>query len=238
MSYTKYNADNMTIELIGESEIAAALGDLKKKTPAVIKSAVNSTARDGRKLMVKQAKAKYAVNAVGRKHLDQLKLRKKAKVTDLGAELGIGGPSQRSGMKNDLGYFKDSPSRAFMGLAVYQAPKFFKAKVLKKSSMKKLTGKGNLSKGFLLTFSSGHVGMVQRVIGSSSKNTITNRGKPRWANSVGNVEKVRTMGSPSAVAMHKTVWGDVEPDVEEMLDRRLKESVQKTIARAAARKAR
>lgn len=47
--------------------------------------------------------------------------------------------------------------------------------------MTALTGDGaNLSKGFLVEFKSGHVGMVQRRIGSSSSHTVTERGRPRW----------------------------------------------------------
>ena len=88
-----------------------------------------------------------------------------------------------------------------------------------------------------MEFASGHVGMVQRVIGSSSHNTITKKsGVPRWRNKDGNVEKLQTMGSPSAAAMHHVIWEQVEPDVQETLERKLEASIQKTLAREAARK--
>lgn len=178
-------------------------------------------------LMVARAKVRYAVNAAGRKHLKDLVQRKKATNASLSAELHI------ASMRNDLGYFQTSPTKTFTGVEVFRsAPKVVKGRVLKSSSMSPLTGAGAMSKGFLVKFSSGHVGMVQRHEGSSSHNTVTARGKPRWRNKAGQVEKLVTMGSPSATAMHNTIWPEVEPSVEEYLHNRLNEQVQKVLARA------
>jgi hypothetical protein len=110
-------------------------------------------------------------------------------------------------------------------------------KVLKQSGMKPLTGTANLGKGFVLEFQSGHVGMVQRVIGSNSNNRVTKKGYQRWTTGDGRVEKLQTMGSPSATAMHRTIWPEVEPLVEEYLQTRLDAQVEKVLERAA-RKAR
>lgn len=239
MSYTRYNANDLTIELIGEKDVAKALGDIGQKAPLVIRNAVNETAKDARKVMIREAKARYAVNSAGRRHLNDLKVRQKARVSDLGAELHIGGPSQKDAMKNDLGYFKVVPNRSFVGTDVANAPNFFKGKVLKDEGMKRLTGKGNLSKGFLVEFASGHVGMVQRVIGSDSENKITKKShRPRWTNADGKVEKLQTMGSPSAAAMHHVIWQQVEPQVQDTLEKKLDASIQKTLARAAKKGAR
>ena len=152
MSYTRYNASDLSIELIGEKDVARALGNCGKKAPLVIRNAVNETAKDARKVMIREAKKRYAVNGAGRSHLNDLKIRKRAKVSDLGAELHIGGPGQKDAMKNDLGYFKTVPSRPYVGQDVANAPDLFKAKVLKNSGMKPLPGQGNLSKGFLVEF--------------------------------------------------------------------------------------
>lgn len=108
----------------------------------------------------------------------------------------------------------------------------WKAKVLKSSGMKTLPGAGGMSKGFLVKFSSGHVGMVQRRIGSKSSHTRTAKGYKRWTNAKGNVEKLVTMGSPSATAMHHTIWPEVEPSVEEYLQERLQAQVERVLARA------
>lgn len=237
MSRVTYDAGTMTITVDGLEDVERALGDLKKKTPAAAKVAINATARQARKLMVAQAKARYAVNAAGRRHLKDLVQRKKATNTSLSAELHI------EKMRNDLGYFQHRPTESFKGRDVLRrAPAHVKARVLKSSAMTALTGDGaNLSKGFLVEFKSGHVGMVQRVIGSSSSNLETARSTPshkiyRWKNKAGKVEKLVTMGSPSATAMHSTVWPYVEPEVTEYLYDRLMEQTERVIARAKARK--
>ena len=61
--------------------------------------------------------------------------------------------------------------------------------------MKTLPGAGGMSKGFLVKFSSGHVGMVQRRIGSKSSHTRTAKGYKRWTNAKGNVEKLVGSGA-------------------------------------------
>ena len=165
-------------------------------------------------------------------------------MSDLGAELHIGGPSQKKQMRNDLGYFKTIPNRPYMGVDVANAPAYFRGKVLKSGSMKQLTGQGKLSKGFLVKFTNGttddknHVGMVQRIIGSSGGPEKTRTGAPRWRNAQGNVEKIVTMGSPSAAAMHHVIWRQVEPQVQDTLEKKLEASIQKTLARAAKKGAR
>lgn len=206
-----YQGSNIVIGVEGINEVERILGNLKSKTPAVAKVAVNSTARYTRREMIKHAKARYAVNAAGARHLNDLKKTKSASNKDISAELHI------ATMRNDLGYFKSQPGTYYIGGNVANAPEYFKGKVLKSSAMKALTGAGNLSKGFLLPFKSGHVGMVQRVIGSRSRNTVTAKGYPRWTTRDGRVEKLMTMGSPSATAMHNTIWPEVEPGAEDYL---------------------
>lgn len=82
-----------------------------------------------------------------------------------------------------------------MGHDVAQAPEYFTARVLKTSPMKALTGKGRLSKGFLVEFKSGHVGMVQRIVGTGRFHYTVRSGAPSTS------DKMQTMGSPSAAAM-------------------------------------
>lgn len=217
---------NVTIEIDGLDTVARALGNLQGRSPAAVKVAVNQTARQARKLMIAAAKARYTVNAAGARHLNDLKQKKKASNKSLAATLFI------SKMRNDLGYFENDPTQAYTGGDVFRhSPSFYKARVLAGSSLKPLPGKGNLSKGFLMEFQSGHVGMVQRVIGSSSKNTETARGRPRWQNGQGKVEKLQTMGAPSAAAMHAQVWPEVRDDVELYLMARIQDRVDWILAR-------
>ena len=175
-----YNKDNLTITIEGMDEVAKALDDLKKKTPAAAKAAINATAREARK-------ARYAVNAKGAQHLKDLKTSGKkghnATNTNLEAVLFIAKP------RADLAYFQHRPTQSFSGRAVlHNAPEYVQARILKSSSMRKLGAEdievrgrsiGPGSKGFLVEFSNGHVGMVQRQLGSSSSHRTTAKGRPR-----------------------------------------------------------
>ena len=140
-------------------------------------------------------------------------------------------------MRNDLGYFKTSPPvpTHFTGGAWRQGPNVWKGKVLKASPMKTLPGEGNKSKAFLAAFQSGHVGMVQRIIGSESEHETTKNGHRRWRNKAGKVEKLVTLGSPSITAMHTTIWPEVEPEVELYLAGRLVERAEQILERAKRR---
>ena len=222
MSNVRYNAGTMTIEVDGLDDVSAVLGDLRKKTPAVAKVAINATARQARKLMIAEAKARYAVNSAGKRHLSDLVQRKKASNNSLSAELRI------ASYRNDLGYFQTRPNRPFMGRDVVNAPKVFTARVLKSSPMKELTGdqKGKYSKGFLVEFKSGHVGMVQRIVGTGRFHYTVRSGAPSTS------DKMQTMGSPSAAAMHSTIWPEVEPEVELFLAAKLTERAEQVLARA------
>ena len=232
MSDISYNAGTMTVTVAGLDDVSRALGNLKNKTPAAAKVAINATARETRKLMVAQAKARYAVNTAGRRHLKDLVQRKKATNSSLSAELHI-----RS-FRNELANFQHRPTTPFPGRSVAMAPEYFRGHVLKGTPMQKLKGGTNeaglhVSKGFLAHFKSGHVGMVQRIIGSRSDSTVTARVYPRWRKKIGQVEKLVTMGSPSAAAMHRTIWPYVEPSVEDYLQERLALQVEKVLERAA-----
>lgn len=78
-----------------------------------------------------------------------------------------------------------------MGHDVAQAPEYFAARVLKTSPMKALTGKGRLSKGFLVEFKSGHVGMVQRIVGTGRFHYTVRSGAPSTS------DKMQTMAAPA-----------------------------------------
>ena len=233
MSRVTYNRGNLTITLEGLDTVEKALGDLKKKTPAAAKVAINATAREARKRMIVAAKARYAVNTAGQRHLKDLVQRKKATNRSLLAELHI------ASFRNDLGYFQTSPPvpTHFTGRNWRKGPDVWHGRVLKSEEMKPLPGTTGRAKAFLAEFESGHIGMVQRVLGSSSEHTTTKSGAPRWRNREGKVEKLMTLGSPSAAAMHSTIWPDVEPEVRFYLLYRLEAQVDKLIAKAEARRA-
>lgn len=57
MSNVTYSAGNLTITVAGLDTVEQALGDLKRKTPAAAKVAINATARQARKLMFLRARS-------------------------------------------------------------------------------------------------------------------------------------------------------------------------------------
>ncbi len=127
MSNVRYNAGTIAIEVDGLDDVSAVLGDLRKKTPRGGEGRHQRHGRQARKLMIAEAKARYAVNSAGKRHLSDLVQRKKASNSSLSAELRI------ASYPNDLGYFQTRPNRPFMGHDVAQAPEYFTARVLKTS---------------------------------------------------------------------------------------------------------
>ena len=56
--HTNYDASTMTVS-VNDEEVSRALGVLSNKTPAALKVAVNTTARQTRKLMLTEVKNRY-----------------------------------------------------------------------------------------------------------------------------------------------------------------------------------
>src|SRR5699024_333570 len=83
-----YDAGSMSIMLDSE-QVERALGDLKGRTPAALKVAVNRTARQARAMMLDDVKERYDLNAAGRRLIQDLKMRKAATNRSLEARLGI-----------------------------------------------------------------------------------------------------------------------------------------------------
>ena len=244
MTGVTYDKADLTIEVDGLEGVARALEDIPQKTPAVAKVAINNTTRQARKLMIAAAKARYAVNRKGQERLADLKQRKRATATSLAAELHI------KSLRNDLGYFDTRPAvpTHFKGGAWRHGPDVFRGRVLKSSSLYPLNNPVDehgrrVSKGFLVEFKSGHVGMVQRLIGVKAKNDtpLTERGYPRWKNKRGPggiVEQLVTMGSPSATAMHNKIWPQVQPEAEAYLMDQLYRRAERVLILAAEKRAR
>ena len=224
MSTVKYDAGTMSLAVEGLEDVRDALGELSKKTPAAVKVAINAAAREIRKEMIEAAKKRYAINDKGVKQLKQLKRVRLATNARLETTLRI------TSMRNDLAYFQMSPKKPFMGRDVLKAPDYFKGKVLKSSQMKNLGEGGGLSKGFLVEFKSGHVGAVQRVKGTGKFHYTERSGAPSWS------DKMQTMGSPSATAMHHTIWKEIEPKAEQILLDRMEAQVMKIKTRAKLKK--
>jgi hypothetical protein len=225
-----------SVTLEDESNALAALGDLKSKAPVALKNAANATAVRAKNMMIRQGKVRYALNTTGLRHLNQLKIRTRATVTRPAAVLYI------SSSVRDLADFKTSPTEPHMGWDYLKSPDKHAGKVLKWEQLKLLSGNSRYSKGFLVQFRSGHVAMVQRdtmdFVDSKKKNAngviLTERSsRPRWTNKDGKVEKIQTYSSPSASAMHSTLWReDVSYDAAALFQAQLKAQVIKILQKA------
>ena len=234
--HTNYDASNLMVS-VDDAEVTRALGVLGNKTPAALKVAVNTTARQTRKLMLAKqimeekfghkSKNRYDLNAAGRRMIEDLRQRQKATNRRPTAILAIM-KNDPGAFRADLGYFRTSPTKPYMGPSVRNAPPFFQAHVLKGSPMIDLGGTSSKSKGFLVKFQSGHIGMVQRQLGVPADKDYTASGKKRWKPN----EKLVTMPSPSGSAMHHTVWEMQEQTVEQMLQDNTERRVRQLIANA------
>lgn len=229
--FTYYDAGTTTIGVNAE-EVRRRLGDLQRKTPAVIKVAVNATARETRKEMLRRVLKRYALTAKGKQRAKGLKQRVKATNATPAAELWIGGIN---GARADLSYFQHRVTVPHPGESWKTGPDVFKARVLRSGGMHDLTGDGAYSKGFLAEFKSGHIGMIQRHIGARSEHTTTKSGAQRWRSKSGVVEQTQTYGAPSGTAQHHTVWEkeDVHVYAENTLNARLEKQIAKVMAKAA-----
>lgn len=238
--FTWYDAGTTTIGVNAE-EVSQRLGELRRKTPAVIKVAVNATARETRKEMLRRVLKRYALTAKGKERAKGLKQKVKATNADPAAVLWIGGIN---GARADLAYFQHRVTVPHPGLSWQTGPTVFKARVLRSGGLHDLGGGpierngvtfGQGSKGFLAEFKSGHVGMIQRHIGKKSERTTTKSGARRWRSKSGVVETTQTYGSPSGTAQHHTVWEkeDVHVYAENTLNARLEKQIAKVIEKAA-----
>lgn len=233
--FTWYDAGTTTIG-VNDEEVSQRLGELRRKTPAVIKVAVNATARETRKEMLRRVLKRYALTAKGKERAKGLKQKAKATNADPAAVLWIGGIN---GARADLSYFQHRVTVPHPGLSWKTGPTVFKARVLRNGGLHDLTGGGAYSKGFLAKFANDgthqYIGMIQRHIGAASRETTNKSGAPRWRSASGVVEKTRTYGSPSGTAQHHTVWEkeDVHVYAENTLNARLEKQIAKVIAKAA-----
>lgn len=229
MSKVTYDASSYTLT-IDDDQVANALGELKSKTSAVLKVAINRTARQARKDVIAAAQERYDLTAKGKEKLKRLQMRRKATNAVLVAELR----QDDKGLPLDYAYFRHTPTTVFKGWHVRHAPEHVKARVLKSQTMQALTAGvhqsyGAVSKGFLVEFKSDHVGMVQRDIGTRSRSSKTARGYQRWEPN----ETLVTMNRPGGSAMGRAVWElTVQENTAENLmyetERRLQQVIEKS----------
>ncbi|MBQ9090935.1 MAG: hypothetical protein IJY52_01530 [Anaerotignum sp.] len=215
------------------AEVERMLGNLSKKAPSTLKSAVNSTAKKMKERLHEQAKTTYASRQINYKK--NIKIRR-ATVSTLTARL------HTSGERTAMSKHKVSPTRLAHGKG---RPKQYRAKVLQSSPMTVMK-QGDL-KSFMIKFSSGHKALVQkdpegdphRREGTKGQYTPDGAAKRikkygRGADMTRIVEKkalsiAEMLGSPK-------VYGIVESGMGSLLQQEVEKFVAKTIEKGTAKK--
>lgn len=222
---------------INDDQVSSALGELRSKTNAVLKVAINRTARQARKDVIAESLERYDLTAKGKEKAKQLRMRRLATNAVLMAELR----QSDKGLPLDFAYFRHVPTTVFKGGAVKHAPQYVQGRVLKSQAMHDLTEEAGRSKGFLVEFmnkrsdgtENNHIGMVQRVIGSRAEHDETRRGYRRWKPN----EALVTMARPGGSGMGRAVWelGVEDWAAENLMNqtaRRLQEVIEKSRSRS------
>ena len=244
MSVVTYDAGQMLLT-IDDTGVERALGSLYRKTPAVLKVAINRTARQARKDLIEEAEKRYALTVRGKARLRLLKLRKSATNTSLSAELRQGD----EGLTLNASYFEHYPTRPRMGKAALTGPSIQGVRVLKGKAMEPLTAGPmkvkkavvDASKGFFIKVSNSavnpdaedHLMFAARLIGSSTDASETKTGKPRWRNRAGNVEKAYDVNRIGASSQQRAVWyRGVDTTAAENLEWFVEQRIREVIAAA------
>lgn len=182
------------------ADIEKKLGEMSQKAPAIMKKAVNETAKKASKQLTKEAKKRYATKAADINKSTQIK---NASVSNLEATIFS------KGGKKELLDFKVSPGQYVTGNA---RPNVVKGKVLKTSGMKELQKDG--VKAFVAKFNSGHEAVVERVPGKRMKK---DPGKTF-------IRKLLTPSMPEMLGNEKSIK-TMEPEAMEYLKQKVSEHI-------------
>ncbi len=177
------------------------LGRMKREAPKVLKTALNDTAKVGRKDLADKAQKTYAVKKSG--FNKSMKINK-ARVNNLEAEIVSEG--RPLGLKD----FKVTPASYKPGSG--QPPEIIKAKVVKSSSYKPLE-KGGI-KAFVTRFSSGHVAVAQR------------RGDARLP-----IKTLSSNSIPKMIGNEERVYRFVKPKIQENLKKNVNKQIEKVLSK-------
>ena len=180
------------------------LDKMQKKTPSILKKAVNATARKAKSKLASKVIKRYATNSSEIRQAMQLK------------SATVGQPSSTimvKGSMKEIKEFKVAPMEVSKGR---NRVKYLTAKVLKSSSMKPLLGS---PKPFVAQFESLHISVVRRVPGEYMKKKPPGKQKPK--------EKLEKLLSPSVTHMigNDNVYREVEPEIRSILEKQIREAL-------------
>lgn len=231
-----YDAGQMLLT-IDDTGVERALGSLYRKTPAVLKVAINRTARQARKDLIGEAEKRYALTVRGKARLRLLKLRKSATNNSLVAELR----QSDEGLTLNASYFEHYPQRPYEGHAALSGPAIQGVRVLKGGPMEPLRETEGRSKGFLIKVKNSavnpeaedHLMFAYRKLGSSTDALKTKTGALRWKNRAGSVEKAYDVNRIGASSQQRAVWyRGVDTAAAEHLERFVAQRIEQVIKAA------
>ena len=190
-------------------EIENGLNMTKDKTKQVLKAAINKTATDTNKLIMKEVYKRYQVT-------EKVKVKRGIDVTKKATISSLEAVITSKGKVNELYNFKVSPRVYVRGGGV---PGGYKGKVLKKRGRNRRVelmpgGDGDTYKAFIVRYASGHMAVAQRVPGKKSKKTYKEAIKSLFSPSI-----------PTMVGYQEGVFGIVEPKMYDLLDKHIQAQI-------------
>ena len=202
MIYYQVNMQDLT-------RIEQALGMMKDKSAIVLRSAINSAAKDIEKQMIKGAKKRYVLKEGAAGFKAAHKPIRKATTRSLTATIRVVGPVE------ELTDYMISPPTYFPGSK--GAPSWIKAKVKRSGRLQGMAlrkgGAGDQYKGFVVHYTSGHEAFAERVPGSRM------RGKDK--------EKIRSLHAPSKPKAEEMVLKEDVGELDAILMRHIQKAIPK-----------
>lgn len=191
-----------------------ALGDLKSESRKVLKKAINETAKQAKKDLLKKTREEYTVKAAV---LNKATEKHNATLSNLEATIKV-----------------KSASRELLDFKTRVSKQGVKAQILTSSSMKLLQSqKGNRAKAFLTQFQSGHKAIVQRQEGQKYK---TARGQRKRMEKYGphadmtQIKKLLSVSAPKMIGDEKRVLGILRPKIYDNLMDNIQKEIDKTLS--------
>lgn len=192
---------NIQLDTSAIDRVRNELGEFEKKTPIVLKAAINSTARKARTQLVKAARSTYIISS---NELKQSMEYRKPTTRNLTAKIVVRGHIR------DLMKYKVTPnSPPQKGSKI---PRNTKAKVLRKNPMRPLIKNG--IKAFVTQFKSGHIAVAQRV----TKNRLP-------------IATLYSTSIPKMFSSGGTVMESTLPEIEKMYGDEISKQLEKAIER-------
>lgn len=187
------------------------LGNLKDQAPKVLKKAINTTARESRKLLSEKAQKTYTIKTS--KFNKNIK-RKNATNSNLQATLTV------KGAANQLTSFKHKENIKEVAA---------KAKILNNSSLKEIISKKYDTKAFVTQFSSGHFAIVQRDKGAKyTAGAAARKAKYGEHADMTKIKDLQSLSDPIMVG-GKKVYGSLKAEIVDRLYFNINKEVEKVL---------